>query len=52
MGAVSTIGNHRWRNAPSVGRYTSALAAGLRPPREPEELDSGLRETERRIASS
>jgi oxygen-independent coproporphyrinogen-3 oxidase len=47
VGAVSTIENRRWRNAPSVGRYTAALAAGFRPPREPEELAPGLRETER-----
>jgi oxygen-independent coproporphyrinogen-3 oxidase len=47
IGAVSTIGNQRWRNAPSLTGYTSALGAGRRPPREPEELAAGLRETER-----
>ncbi len=47
VGAVSTIGNRRWRNAPSLGGYMSALASRRRPPREPEELAAGLRETER-----
>jgi oxygen-independent coproporphyrinogen-3 oxidase len=47
IGAVSTIGNDRWRNAPSLRGYTSALADGRRPPREPEELGAGLRATER-----
>jgi oxygen-independent coproporphyrinogen III oxidase len=47
IGAVSTIGNSRWRNAPSLGGYTSALAEGRRPPREPEKLAAGLKETER-----
>jgi oxygen-independent coproporphyrinogen-3 oxidase len=47
IGAVSTIGNRRWRNAPSLGGYMSALADGRRPPREPEELAAGLRATER-----
>jgi oxygen-independent coproporphyrinogen-3 oxidase len=47
IGAVSTIGDSRWRNAPSLGGYTSALADGRRPPREPEELATGLRATER-----
>jgi putative oxygen-independent coproporphyrinogen III oxidase len=47
VGAVSTIENERWRNAPSVRGYTTALASGRRPPREPEQLAPGLRETER-----
>jgi oxygen-independent coproporphyrinogen III oxidase len=47
VGAVSTIGNRRWRNAPSVRGYVAALAAGGRPPRELEELSDGIRETER-----
>ncbi len=47
MGAVSTIENRRWRNAPSVRGYVDALAAGGRPPRELEELSDEIRETER-----
>jgi oxygen-independent coproporphyrinogen-3 oxidase len=47
VGAVSTIENRRWRNAPSLGRYVEALEAERCPPREVEELSSGTRETER-----
>ena len=47
IGAVSTVGGARWRNAPSLARYLDALAAGGRPPREPEELTTATRESER-----
>jgi oxygen-independent coproporphyrinogen-3 oxidase len=47
VGAVSTIENRRWRNAPSVRSYVAALDAGERPPRELEELSDDIRETER-----
>jgi oxygen-independent coproporphyrinogen-3 oxidase len=47
VGAVSTIENRRWRNAPSLGRYLAALAAGERPAREVEELPPEVRATER-----
>jgi len=47
VGAVSTIGDRRWRNAPSLAGYAAALAAGRRPPREPEELTRAVREAER-----
>jgi oxygen-independent coproporphyrinogen-3 oxidase len=47
VGAVSTIENRRWRNAPSLARYVAALARGERPPREPEELSAEVRVTER-----
>jgi len=47
VGAVSTIENRRWRNAPSVRGYMTALAAGRRPPRELEALTPEVRETER-----
>jgi oxygen-independent coproporphyrinogen III oxidase len=47
VGAVSTIENRRWRNAPSIRGYLEALEAGGRPPREPEELSDEVRETER-----
>jgi oxygen-independent coproporphyrinogen III oxidase len=47
VGAVSTIGARRWRNAPSVARYVDALAAGTPPAREPEELSEETRAGER-----
>jgi len=47
VGAVSTIGACRWRNAPSLGRYLAALGSGLRPPRELEELPPETRRVER-----
>jgi oxygen-independent coproporphyrinogen-3 oxidase len=47
VGAVSTIENRRWRNAPSLRGYLEALEAGRRPPREVEELPEETRETER-----
>ena len=47
VGAVSTIAGLRWRNLPSVARYTTALARGERPARELEPLDSAVRARER-----
>jgi oxygen-independent coproporphyrinogen-3 oxidase len=47
IGAVSTVGPTRWRNTPKLGAYVRALAAGSRPPRELEPLDSWTREQER-----
>jgi putative oxygen-independent coproporphyrinogen III oxidase len=47
VGAVSTIENRRWRNAPSLPRYVSALADGRRPVREYEDLSPDVRATER-----
>jgi oxygen-independent coproporphyrinogen-3 oxidase len=47
VGAVSTFGNERRRNAPSVGRYVAALASDRDPPREIESLDDGTRAIER-----
>jgi oxygen-independent coproporphyrinogen-3 oxidase len=47
VGAVSTIESRRWRNAPSLARYVSALARGERPPREVEDLPAEVRATER-----
>ncbi len=47
VGAVSTIENRRWRNAPSLARYVGALAQGERPPRELEELPAAVRAAER-----
>jgi putative oxygen-independent coproporphyrinogen III oxidase len=38
VGAVSTVGGSRWRNAPSLPRYLAALGRGERPQREVEEL--------------
>ncbi len=47
IGAVSTIENRRWRNAPRLGRYLEALAAGRRPERELESLDPEVQARER-----
>jgi oxygen-independent coproporphyrinogen-3 oxidase len=47
IGAVSTVRGMRWRNAPKLGAYVAALAAGRRPPREIEELDAATRVRER-----
>jgi oxygen-independent coproporphyrinogen-3 oxidase len=47
VGAVSTIENRRWRNKSSLARYVAALAQGVRPPRELEELPAETRATER-----
>jgi oxygen-independent coproporphyrinogen-3 oxidase len=47
IGAVSTVGGRRWRNAPSLARYADALERGERPPREDEPLDRSVRQRER-----
>jgi oxygen-independent coproporphyrinogen III oxidase len=47
IGAVSTVGELRWRNAPKLAPYLAALASGLRPPREVERLDGPTRVVER-----
>jgi oxygen-independent coproporphyrinogen-3 oxidase len=47
IGAVSTVGGVRWRNAPGFGGYLDALERGERPPREVEQLDDGTRAQER-----
>ena len=47
IGAVSTVGDLRWRNAPKLAPYLAALASGLRPPRELERLDGQTRVVER-----
>jgi len=47
IGAVSTIGNRRWRNTPRLGRYLEALGAGRAPERELEELDGTVKARER-----
>jgi oxygen-independent coproporphyrinogen-3 oxidase len=47
IGAVSTVGDLRWRNAPKLAPYLAALASGRRPPRELEELDRETRLVER-----
>jgi oxygen-independent coproporphyrinogen III oxidase len=39
VGAVSTVGGLRWRNAPSLPRYLAALARAERPQRELEQLE-------------
>jgi oxygen-independent coproporphyrinogen-3 oxidase len=47
VGAVRTIENRRWRNAPSLARYVAALEASEQPARELEELAPDVRATER-----
>jgi oxygen-independent coproporphyrinogen-3 oxidase len=47
IGAVSTIENRRWRNAPKLGRYLEALAAGRRPERELEDVGGDVKARER-----
>ena len=47
VGAVSTIENRRWRNAPSLARYVGSLLAGDRPARDVEELPGRVRDVER-----
>jgi oxygen-independent coproporphyrinogen-3 oxidase len=47
IGAVSTVGGRRWRNAPSLGRYLAAVARGERPPREHESLGDDVKRRER-----
>ena len=47
VGAVSTVGGLRWRNAPSLPRYLSAMHRGERPLRELEPLDAGVQARER-----
>jgi oxygen-independent coproporphyrinogen III oxidase len=47
IGAVSTVGAVRWRNAPKLSAYLSALEEGRCPPREVEALDEATRLRER-----
>ena len=47
VGAVSTLGDERRRNLPSVGQYVAALGAGEEPPREIEPLDAQTHAVER-----
>ncbi|HEX6700846.1 MAG TPA: radical SAM family heme chaperone HemW [Gaiellaceae bacterium] len=47
IGAVSTVGDARWRNAPSLPRYLRALALGERPERELEQLTADVKRRER-----
>ena len=47
IGAVSTVGGRRWRNAPSLPRYLAALARGARPERDVETLAQPVRARER-----
>jgi oxygen-independent coproporphyrinogen-3 oxidase len=47
IGAVSTIGEQRWRNRPGLPAYLEALLAAMRPPRELEQLTGAILERER-----
>jgi oxygen-independent coproporphyrinogen-3 oxidase len=47
IGAVSTVGGRRWRNAPRLAGYVAALARGGRPAREVEVLSGDVKARER-----
>jgi oxygen-independent coproporphyrinogen III oxidase len=47
VGAVSTLGGERRRNAPGLDRYMAALARGAEPPRTRESVDDDTRRRER-----
>ena len=47
IGAVSTLGLERHRNAPKLAGYVAALARGQAPPREIEPLDEETKRRER-----
>jgi oxygen-independent coproporphyrinogen III oxidase len=47
IGAVSTVGGRRWRNAPRLRPYLDAVSRGERPPREVEPLPPAVRRRER-----
>jgi len=47
VGAVSTLGDARRRNAPGLDRYIAAIDAGDAPPRTREVLDADTRRRER-----
>jgi putative oxygen-independent coproporphyrinogen III oxidase len=47
IGAVSTVGNLRWRNTPRLGTYIDALAKNELPAREVEELAEPVKRAER-----
>ena len=47
VGAVSTVGGLRWRNAPSLPRYLASLRRGERPLRELEPLAADVQARER-----
>ena len=47
IGAVSTIGGMRWRNAPDFAGYVAAVTTGDRPRRSHEQLDADTRRRER-----
>src|SRR5205823_6746765 len=47
IGAVSTVGGTRWRNAPRLPGYLAALRRGERPEREVEPLTAEVKRRER-----
>ena len=47
IGAVSTVGGRRWRNAPRLARYLEALARRTAPAREVEDLGADVQSRER-----
>jgi len=47
IGAVSTVGGNRWRNAPDLAGYMTAIGEGRTPRRTTEHLDAATRRRER-----
>jgi oxygen-independent coproporphyrinogen-3 oxidase len=47
IGAVSTVGDRRWRNTPKLLEYVAALSAGEAPRREVEALGDAVKRRER-----
>jgi putative oxygen-independent coproporphyrinogen III oxidase len=47
IGAVSTVGDRRWRNSPRLSAYVAACEAGERPPRDVEVVGEEIRRRER-----
>ena len=47
VGAVSTVGERRWRNSPPMATYLKTLERGVRPPREIELVGEAIRRRER-----
>ncbi|HEX2503803.1 MAG TPA: radical SAM family heme chaperone HemW [Miltoncostaeaceae bacterium] len=47
IGAVSTVGGRRWRNASGLAVYLAALSQGMEPPRRADVLDNDALRRER-----
>ena len=51
-GAVSTVGDRRWRDAPDISEWLRALETGAPPPREAEDLDAATLAWERLLLAA